>query len=154
MLSQKRPSMDSADENGPDEADFDLDDNLVHLGIRGFFPSGIYFILSFFVFLTPMQYMSSHVSSFTPQHHCKLPLVLSNASSTTALKPRRYSREDVIPKSVDKGLETFASCERFEFIEEAYKNGRPCTAHYIAHKELDSNNAFLFEARRALFCSE
>ena len=48
------------------KADFNLDANLVHLGIKGFFPTGLYLILCFFAFLTPMQYLSSHVSAIVP----------------------------------------------------------------------------------------
>ena len=87
--------------------DFDLDENLMHLGIKGFFPTGLYFILSFLVFIVPMQYMSSHVSSFTPEHRCRL----ANASSTLSNQP---SLENAIPKDIVAG--TFASCERFEDI--------------------------------------
>ena len=61
-----------ADFNQPVEADFNLDVNLIHLGIKGFFPSGLYLILCLFIFLKPMIYMTSHVSAITPKFSCKL----------------------------------------------------------------------------------
>ena len=127
------------EEEGGD-IDFDLDDNLVHLGVRGFFPSGLYLILSFFVFLTPMQYMSSHVSSFTPEHRCKIPdftLEVDSASITSTSASSAYtsassasasasasfeSLKRYIPTTVIGGEEAFVSCERYETFNHSSSN--------------------------------
>ena len=104
------------------EADFDLDENLSHLGIKGFFPSGLYVLLCFLLLLTPMQYFSSHVNSLTPEHRCRLP-PLPNASTAAADSSSRHSVEDAIPKRVVDGIEKFASCERFEILQGFPENG-------------------------------
>ena len=117
--------------NDVSEPDFDLDENLEHLGIWNWFPSGIFLFLCGFIFMSPMQMMSSHVSSSIPPHHCKLPSpnVSSTASESSILD---YTVEDVIPKVVVGGVETFASCERFEIIDQDLTFGERCFGNYFA----------------------
>ena len=142
---------DEKEDNDKDLADFNLDENLAHLGVRGFYPSGLYLLLSFFVLITPMQYLSSHVSSFTPEHRCKIPAhLLANTSAATApadadlsvtadafaatdsrLELERdnssittsFSLSDVIPKLEMEGVEKFESCARFKNLEKLTVEG-------------------------------
>ena len=104
---------------GESASDFDLDENLVHLGVKGFYPTGIYLIISFFVLFTPMQYMSTHISSFPTEHRCKLPadLLANLTASDESLSASQVSLQDLIPKKLVDGVETFESCERFEGLD-------------------------------------
>ena len=103
----------------PSVADFDLDENLVHLGVRGFFPTGLFLFLAFFVVFTPSQYMSTHVGSFPVEHRCRLPIeLLDNLTAHHGnLSSAAMSLEDLIPHRVVDGQVEFASCERFQSLD-------------------------------------